>query len=97
MAADLGICAVTSPRCTWATDLAPQRPTPSSSFPSATAEPTVKGGHPRTPKGRAFPSHSSICDLGQQAEERGNLNLYVGPGLLWEFYENEGLETTYLT
>ena len=59
--------------------------------------PPCRGGHPRTPKGRAFPSHSSICDLGQRAEERGNLNLYVGPGLLWEFYENEGLETTYLT
>lgn len=75
----------------------PHHRAPSRRQPSGTAEPTVKGSHPRTPKGQAFPSHSSICDLGQRAEERGDLNLYVGPGLLWEFYENEGLETTYLT
>ena len=56
----------------------------------------MKVAIPGHPKGEPSPVTAPSVTWAS-GQKRGNLNLYAGPGLLWEFYENEGLETTYLT
>ena len=80
VAADLGICAVTSPRCTWATDLAPQRPTPSSSFPQA---PLCHRGAHR--EGGAIPGHP-----------KGEPSPVTAPSVTWASGQKRGGILTFM-